>query len=145
MGIFEPVGGLDNIIENNTVSDMIQYGVFMIDRSSRIVSNKISDILEQGVILSGPDNTVTGNTITKCGLGLLILQGGNILYRNNLIDNQTQAEEGNVKNQWDHDSQGNYWSDYTGKDANGDGIGDIPYPVTPNGVDNYPLMSLYEQ
>ena len=58
---------------------------------------------------------------------------------------------------WDngYPSGGNYWLDYTGVDANNDGIGDTPYPIKsvynypniPNmpvssliGQDNYPLM-----
>jgi len=36
---------------------------------------------------------------------------------------------------------GNYWYDYAGVDLNGDGIGDTPYVLVDEGVqDNYPLM-----
>ena len=44
-------------------------------------------------------------------------------------------------NAWDNGSQGNYWSNYTGTDNNGDGIGDTPYLVYENNQDNYPLMN----
>ncbi|MGA9099335.1 MAG: protease inhibitor I42 family protein [Methanotrichaceae archaeon] len=35
---------------------------------------------------------------------------------------------------------GNYWADYTGKDENHDGIGDVPKVIDSHNVDYYPLM-----
>ena len=34
----------------------------------------------------------------------------------------------------------NYWSDYNGTDANGDGVGDTPYVIDANNEDPRPLM-----
>ncbi len=44
---------------------------------------------------------------------------------------------------WDdgYPSGGNYWSDYKGVDANGDGIGDTPHVIDEYNKDRYPLMA----
>ncbi len=45
---------------------------------------------------------------------------------------------------FDYNSNGNYWSDYTGTDINGDGIGDTPYIIGGNLRDRYPLMAPFD-
>jgi len=48
-------------------------------------------------------------------------------------------------NVWDdgYPSGGNFWSDYAGVDADGDGIGDTPYLIDDNNRDRYPLMGAF--
>jgi len=44
-------------------------------------------------------------------------------------------------NFWDNGYEGNYWSNYNGTDLDYDGVGDTILPW--DGVDNYPIMSLF--
>ena len=72
---------------------------------------------------------------------------GNTLYHNDFVSNGVQVKINNpVTNVWDDGQsprKGNYWSDYTGSDGNGDGVGDMPYVINAENKDNYPLMRPY--
>jgi parallel beta-helix repeat protein len=95
------------------------------------------------------ENTFTQNTQT----GVRIWQTtqpsqNNIIYHNNFIQNIPTNADDPSANTWYHSDtlQGNYWDDYTGIDANGDGIGDTPYDIpgkTPPNQDLYPLMQAW--
>jgi nitrous oxidase accessory protein NosD len=68
----------------------------------------------------------------------------NTFYRNNFVNNSKSVGynwllEG-TGNFSDNGEEGNYWSDYTGADADHDGIGDTPYVIDEKNQDNYPLM-----
>jgi parallel beta-helix repeat protein len=101
--------------------------------------------LSNGIeIKAGNQNFVVGNTIAYNKGGITIKPGEhNRIHHNSLRENGKSSDSGN-NNLWDDGHQGNYWSDYSGKDANGDGVGDNPYSVSPNGVDRYPLMKPYD-
>jgi len=95
-------------------------------------------------------NTISGNNITNNTVGISFGVGAsnNKLYHNSFIDNNLHVDivYGGGANFWDNDypSCGNYWSDYTGVDANRDGIGDTPYTIDEDNEDRYPFMSPYE-
>jgi len=101
-------------------------------------------------------NTVTNCTIQNNNHGVRTASSdNNIIYHNNFISNNINAEDSN-NNIWDngYPSGGNYWDDYTGVDnynginqdiPGGDGIGDTPYNI-PGGSnqDLYPSINPYE-
>ena len=91
-------------------------------------------------------NNIMGNFI---GIDLGTAFGGdarqNIIYQNNFICNKINALERHHIfriNHWDNGEEGNYWDNYIGRDADGDGIGDRPYWISRfyDSKDNYPLM-----
>lgn len=94
------------------------------------------------------ENVITENQIENNYYGLLISDvpsSGNSIYHNNFVSNwagQVYLISGSV-NTWDdgYPSGGNYWSDYYGVDADGDGIGDTPYVIDSYNQDSYPLMT----
>ena len=71
--------------------------------------------------------------------GIVSVRGReNLFYFNNFgyIYNFDLINE----NSWDNGTYGNYWQLYTGVDGDGDGIGDTPFRMDTNNVDNYPLV-----
>jgi parallel beta-helix repeat protein len=89
------------------------------------------------------NNLVVGNNIINNEKGIWVYDSkNNTIIKNNFKNNTVQVfgAESTVINKWNNTSVGNYWSDYKGTDADGNGIGDTPYYVTDNNQDNHPLM-----
>lgn len=66
------------------------------------------------------------------GVGAMPSARANVYYENSFVENLEQVSvlgggELSTQNTWNKDGVGNYWSDYTGYDADGDGIGDVPF------------------
>jgi hypothetical protein len=75
----------------------------------------------------------------------------NVFYHNNFKNNQKNYVSPSIPlygtNYFDNGKEGNYYSDYEGKDKNADGIGDNPYTMVTESVDitdNYPLIKPWE-
>ena len=68
-----------------------------------------------------------------------VLNTGNLIYGNNIIRNSKQASV-YLANRWDNGFEGNFWSDYSGVDADHNGITDVPLMIGDNNTDNQPLM-----
>ena len=114
---------------------------------NNIINNRILNNNQRGIHMSlyHEQNKIIGNTIAynqKYGIKVCCRCNNNIIYHNNFQANVQNAKD-EYTNVWDNNypSGGNYWSDYNGTDANGDGIGDTPYNI-PGGEnkDNFPLI-----
>lgn len=138
-----------DIVSNGNSAVMIQYGIRLNLTECNLSGN--SGVGRCGVDYRMGDNTtdlqsnITYNTIQDnyCGVSLYNCRGVTV-HHNNFVDNTVQAGDNEADlNHWDNGAEGNYWSDYSGVDGNGDGIGDTPYEVDGNTYDNYPLMEIH--
>jgi parallel beta-helix repeat protein len=105
--------------------------------------------IEMGYIAG--HNTLRENIILENKQGIQIdLEGRDLNYNrfyHNAIVNNTVPVGDSPKNiagfqQWDNGLPhgGNFWSNYTGRDEDQDGIGDTPHQFLSNARDDYPLM-----
>jgi len=143
-----------NIITNNTVSSNNDDGICLYNSSNTIANNTVSNN-SCGIFLDySSNNTIANNTISNNYYGIFLdYSSNNKIYLNNFIDNTGQVCSSRSTNIWNSTEKitytyngkqytnylGNYWSDYVGSDADGDGIGDTPYGIDGD-KDYYPLM-----
>lgn len=125
-----------NIITGNVVDSARDWGI-------RILTNETESSASENLLF---ENTV--KNVTGCAVEINPSRGAaarlNRIFHNNLIDNDfCQALDNGRITSWDFEGKGNFWSDYTGTDEDGDGIGDSPYQVSPDVWDSYPLMAPY--
>jgi len=124
------------------------YGICLFSgaKMNRIIENNIANNLYGIGLRDWSDlNNISGNMISANYFGILVdWSGGNFIHHNNIVNNVNQASiNGDVGNSWDNGCEGNYWSDYSGSDGNGDGIGDSQYVIDATNIDHYPLMNPY--
>lgn len=132
-----------SILTNNNVSSN-QCGIGLsFCYNNTIANNNVTSSKDCGIGLDYSGNTtITANTILTNGVGIWVTQvGGNTIFGNDILNNTEQTHLFNSTNAWSKNGTGNHWSDYTGIDANHDLIGDTPYIIDSDNVDNFPLMS----
>jgi len=139
----------NSIITKNSIANN-QYGIHLIFSSNNVISENNVTYNTRGVFLDydSNNNSITGNNMTNNEHGIgFYASSNNKFYHNHFINNtqQVNIRWDSYDNIWDDDypSGGNYWSDYTGVDDDGDGIGDTPYVIDSDNTDRYPFMSSY--
>jgi parallel beta-helix repeat protein len=143
----------DNVLSENNITNN-EYGVYCyIPRNITISRNTISNNNKTGVSSFLTEGLlIYGNTLSGNGAGVRFTDcDNNNVCGNNFINNTSQTtldpESKSGLNfgwstvNWHDGNLGNFWSDYTGLDANHDGIGDTPYVIDANNTDNYPVMA----
>jgi parallel beta-helix repeat protein len=136
-----------NNISGNTITRNTEQGILIdfICTGNMVYDNLISDNGECGIRICNVsrNNIINWNIISGNDVGIKCsdFSDENLFHHNILRDNIINAYDSSV-NHWDTGVKGNFWSDYTGLDSDGDGIGDTPYAVPgDDNEDRFPLMN----
>ncbi len=159
-------GGIDfsggsSEIENNVITSCSRFGIGVRSRGTvstrqvKIAGNLVANIKGIGIYLENSTScSIKDNLIVKCsGFGIWTCgenDGDNLIHLNSFINNNNvsyfldddviQATTSTSSNEWNGYNRGNFWSDLTIADENGDGIVDAQYPIIQDqSHDNYPL------
>jgi eukaryotic-like serine/threonine-protein kinase len=147
----------ENTIGRNTFLNTAK-GIFLQSAmNNTIYGNNITNSSLSGIALeSSNDNMIKENIVVKNSIGIELDQYSlsNQIFLNN-FDNTENVMSKSATSVWSSPDpftytylgnnkqsyMGNYWSDYHGKDKNGDGIGDTSYVIMIGGNPNAILES----
>ena len=137
----------NNLVCNNQIHEN-NYGVYLSNAYENLVfNNNISGPYSNSGIKfrASSGNTVFSNILSDCyfGIEFQYAEGRNTIFHNRFERNDNQVSGSTAGSYFNSSSEGNYWSDYNGTDANQDGIGDMSYVVSTDSMDYYPLMGAF--
>ncbi len=147
-GIWFVSSASNNTVIGNHIAENGYSGIELHSSNHNLIANNtITDNTDDGVLLeSSYENLIIKNNVTSNHkYGLNMVSSNNTIFHNNFFGNVRRPQAyvaASVSDVWDdgYQSGGNYWSDYSGVDANGDGIGDAPYVIDADNKDRYPLI-----
>ena len=135
----------NNIVSRNTANNNKNHGINLVQSDYNTISgNTVKNNQDHGIrLLSSNSTTISGNIIdNNVNNGIVVTSNCeyNLIYKNHFINNGIHALDEGISNSWNSSITGNYWDNYTGSDANDDGIGDTPHNFG-TGIDYLPIWN----
>jgi len=138
----------NNNISKNNISSCKTYGIYLFGSDNNIISDNMISDNNYGIRVKGSEESkFFGNAVITNRYGILFCCGAknNVIYYNIFKQNSDYNARDDLTNQWDNESVGNYWDDYTEKHPDArqiDGIWDTPYNITAgDNIDRFPLVN----
>ena len=141
----------DMVVDNCTFEDNMNDGMQIINSAGAYIVNSTFRRNENGIsIMNSSGVEVYHNLFYRNrGYGIYIdgTSKGNVIHENSFMYNHYTSDHFNARfrqaadygeNLWNL-TKGNYWTDWTGPDDDGDGIVDNPYPLKGGAMDYRPL------
>ena len=140
-------GGDHNKIFKNNVHNNDDSGFVIQSSFSNISDNKIHNNGVYGLYIQSSFNNITKNILRDDAGGpyggeIIVSGNNNSIFENYFINplfSYALGRDRGNDNKWNSSSIGNYWSSYTGVDADDDGIGDTPYSFYAENYDFLPI------
>ncbi len=136
------------VVRNNRAWGNADHGIMLRTIQDSVIENNVVAGNRRGFFIYDAEyNVLKGNRVIGNQVGGHVWAGSihNDVDGNDFIQNREQVRYVATRDELWGKQKGNYWSNYAGWDANGDGIGDVPYEAN-DLVDRltwkYPLVKL---
>jgi len=150
----------NNTISGNTFQGNTKGIVIGSSNYTSVSWNTIENHSKYAIILNNANNSIIKfNIISGNNYGIFVESPstGNVIYLNNFLDNINSVYCEDSTNYWNSSEEmdytyngseftnylGNYWDNYFGSDADGDGLGDTSVEINSNNEDYHPLMGSF--
>jgi nitrous oxidase accessory protein len=135
-------------VRNNRAWGNSDHGIMLRTIQDSVIENNVVAGNGRGFFIYDAEyNVIRGNLIIGNRVGAHVWAGSihNDVDNNDFVQNREQVRYVAARDEEWGRQKGNYWSNYIGWDADGDGLGDVPYEAN-DVVDRltwtYPLMKL---